>query len=68
MTRILTVLSTAMSRELTWMTVASVLASIDVGRAIGVDGVPLKADSIEYTPNGSLKCVSAADYYYSETH
>lgn len=46
-----------MSRELTWMTVASVLASVNVGQAIGEDGVPVDAQNVEYRPSGSLKWV-----------
>ncbi|KAJ3722204.1 cytochrome P450 [Lentinula raphanica] len=44
----------AMSRELTWMTVASVLCSIDVGRAISPQGQLLDPATIEYLPSGSL--------------
>ncbi|KAH7874485.1 cytochrome P450 [Lentinula edodes] len=44
----------AMSRELTWMTVASVLCSIDVGRAVGADGKLLNPATVEYLPSGSL--------------
>ncbi|KAJ3980493.1 cytochrome P450 [Lentinula detonsa] len=45
----------AMSRELTWMTVASVLCSINVGRAISSkDGELLDPATVEYLPSGSL--------------
>ncbi|KAJ3794175.1 cytochrome P450 [Lentinula aff. detonsa] len=45
----------AMSRELTWMTVASVLCSIDVGRAISSKGGELlDPATVEYLPSGSL--------------
>ncbi|KAJ3752006.1 cytochrome P450 [Lentinula raphanica] len=54
----------AMSRELTWMTVASVLCSIDVGRAISPQGQLLDPATIEYLPSGSLKYASLLHPYY----
>ncbi|KIK56493.1 hypothetical protein GYMLUDRAFT_263604 [Collybiopsis luxurians FD-317 M1] len=43
-----------MSRELTWMTVASVLATIDVGCAVDSEGKLLDPQTVEYVPSGSL--------------
>ena len=42
--------------EMTWLVVTSVLASIDVGRAVDKDGVPLDPKNVEYIPHGSFKC------------
>ncbi|KAJ4490803.1 cytochrome P450 [Lentinula aciculospora] len=48
----------AMARDMIWMTVASVLCSIDVGRAMSSEGEPLDPATVEYSPFGTLKCIS----------
>ncbi|KAJ3975913.1 cytochrome P450 [Lentinula raphanica] len=54
----------AMAREMIWMTVASVLCSIDVGPAISLEGKPLDPATVEYKPFGTLKYVPNATVLY----